>query len=110
MAQAKAVAARVEKTMSIKPVEFEAGITRLDPAAVASASTAGGVVTFSVTHPAVDSAGPVTITFEKLEPAVLGGLMRLPRARVTLHLNDLDAETRRRFVGVIDQTFQRGGG
>ena len=110
MAEDKPVAARVEKTMSIKPAEFEAGITRLDPAAVASATTTAGVVSYPVTHPAAGAAGSVTITFEKLEPAVLGGLMRLPRARVTLHLDDLDAETRRRFVGVFDQTFQRGGG
>lgn len=110
MAQEQGIAARVEKTMSIRPTEFEAGITRLDPEAVASATMAGGITTFSVTHPATGAGGPVTITFEKLEPAVLGGLMRLPRARVTLHLDDLDADARRNVLAVFDQTFQRGGG
>lgn len=110
MAEAKAVAARVEKLMSIKPAEFEAGITRLDPAAVASAVTEGGTVTFPVTHAATGGAEPVPIIFEKLEPAVLGGLMRLPRAKVTLKLDNLGPDQRRTFLGVFDQTFQRGGG
>jgi len=110
MAQAKPIAAHVEKIMSIKPIEFEAGITRLDPTAVTSAVTDGATVTFPVTHPAAGDAGPVAITFEKLEPAVLGGLMRLPRAKVTLRLDDLTPDARRTFLGVFDQTFQRGGG
>lgn len=110
MAQAKPIAAHVEKIMSIKPIEFEAGITRLDPTAVTSAVTDGATVTFPVTHPAAGTADPVPITFEKLEPAVLGGLMRLPRAKVTLNLDKLAPDARRTFLGVFDQTFQRGGG
>jgi len=52
----------------------------------------------------------VSISFEKLEPAVLGGLMRLPRGRVTLHLDALDEAARGKFLALFDQTFQRGGG
>lgn len=110
MADDKPVAAIVEKIMSIKAAEFEAGIRRLDPAAVASASTEGGTVVFPVAHSSAGGVGPVQITFEKLAPAVLGGLMRLPRAKVTLHLADLAPDARRAFLGVFDQTFQRGGG
>ncbi len=110
MAEANSVAARVEKIMSIKPIEFEAGITRLDPTAVTSAVTDGATVTFPVTHPAAGTTDPVPITFEKLAPAILGGLMRLPRAKVTLELDDLTPDARRTFLGIFDQTFQRGGG
>lgn len=107
MAEAKPVAERVEKIMSIRPGEFEAGIARLD--ANASQTTSGGITRHVVDHPAAGGA-QVAITFEKLEPAVLGGLMRLPRARVTLELAELAPDARRAFLGVFDQTFQRGGG
>ena len=110
MVQEKPVAARVEKIMSIKPAEFEAGIARLNPAAAAAARVQAGSVVFSVDHPSAGDAGPVPIVFEKLEPAVLGGLMRLPRAKVTLQLDALAPPARRAFLGVFDQTFQRGGG
>ena len=52
----------------------------------------------------------VSIRFEAIEPAVLGGLMRLPRARVTLDLGSLDGDARQAFLAIFDQTFQRGGG
>lgn len=107
MAEAKPVAERVEKIMSIRPGEFEAGIARLDTAA--SQTTSGGIARHVVDHPSAGDA-TVTITFEKLEPAVLGGLMRLPRARVVLEMADLAPDARRAFLGVFDQTFQRGGG
>ena len=109
MAEEKPVAAQVEKIMSIKPVEFEAGIVRLDSDAPASATTARDITTYAVDHPAAGG-GPVRIVFEKLEPAVLGGLMRLPRAKVTLYLEGLSDDARRAFLGIFDQTFQRGGG
>jgi hypothetical protein len=100
-AAAEPVPQTIEKIMSIKLSEFEAGLARLDAAAPATAQNG--------TYTIAREQG-VSITFEKLEPAVLGGLMRLPRARVTLHLNSLEPEERRRFLSFFDQTFQRGGG
>lgn len=101
MANAGPLPDRIEKIMSIKLSEFQAGIGRLDPSAPATAS--GGVYQLA-------NHGGVTVTFERLEPAVLGGLMRLPRARVTLDLERLAPEARQQFLALFDQTFQRGGG
>jgi hypothetical protein len=101
MTTSKSVPPTIEKIMSIRLVEFEAGLTRLDPAAP-STNVSG---TYQI--PNTDGA---SITFEKIEPAVLGGLMRLPRARVTLHVETLDQEARTKFLAFFDQTFQRGGG
>lgn len=101
MPEPKPVPATIEKIMSIKLAEFESGLARLDPAAPAT--------NINGTYKIPNTAG-VTIDFEKLEPAVLGGLMRLPRARVTLNLEALDLPARATFLAFFDQTFQRGGG
>ena len=57
-------------------------------------------------------AGPsqVRIVYEALEGAKLGGLLALPRARVKLHLENLDQEQRDAFMARFDKAFQRGGG
>lgn len=91
----------VEKIMSIKLSEFEAGLGRLD--ASAPATMDGG-------RYRIPNTDGVVITFEKLETAVLGGLMRLPRARVTIDVSALGEDARDQFVARFDQTFQRGGG
>lgn len=101
MAEPKPVPGRIEKIMSIKLSEFEAGLARLD--AAAPETNVDGTYK-------IPNAPGVSIIFEKLEPAVLGGLMRLPRAKVTLNLEALDAPARTKFLGFFDQTFQRGGG
>jgi hypothetical protein len=96
---------RVEKIMAIRRDEFEAGLARLtdrpferDP---------GGAYLV----PDTDPADPVvSISFEPLEDAVLGGLLRLPRARVVLDLTTIAADQRAAFVTRFDRTFQRGGG
>jgi hypothetical protein len=101
MTASKPVPSTIEKIMSIRLVEFEAGLTRLDPAA--PSTNVGGTYQ-------IPSSDGVSISFEKLEPAVLGGLMRLPRARVTLNVEALDQPARAKFLAFFDQTFQRGGG
>jgi hypothetical protein len=101
MVEPTPVPGKIEKIMSIKLSEFEAGLARLDPAA--PASNAGG------TYEIPNTPG-ISITFDKLEPAVLGGVMRLPRAKVTLNLEALDAPSRTKFLSFFNQTFQRGGG
>ncbi len=101
MAGSKLVPGTIEKIMSIRLTEFEAGLARLDPTAPATGTNG--------TY-AIPNSGGATITFEKLETAVLGGLMRLPRAKVTINVEALDADARAKFVAFFDQTFQRGGG
>jgi len=95
----------VEKLMSITRAEFEAGLKRL-----------GGK------PPRLDGSGQYVVSgtggerqsvicsFEALPDAVLGGRMRLPRARVKLHLAALSGKARVDFVALFERTFQRGGG
>lgn len=52
----------------------------------------------------------VRIDYESLEGATLGGLLALPRARVTLHLGELGKAERHAFLARFDKAFQRGGG
>ncbi len=52
----------------------------------------------------------IRIVYEPLETATLGGLLALPRARVTLHMDGLDEAQRRAFLARFDRAFQRGGG
>ena len=92
---------KIEKIMSIRRVEFEAGLARID--VDAPATNTAGVYT-------IPNRGGVTITFEKLAPAVLGGLMRLPRAKITIDVEALDQAARQQFVAFFEKTFQRGGG
>ena len=54
--------------------------------------------------------GDVRIVYEPLEKVTLGGLLALPRARVTLHLEELDEAERRAFLARFDKAFQRGVG
>ena len=54
--------------------------------------------------------GQVRIVYEPLEKATLGGLLALPRARVTLHLGELAEAERQTFLARFDKAFQRGGG
>jgi hypothetical protein len=95
----KPVQDRLEKIMSITLQEFEAGIKRLDGAILEGSGS--GV--YAISNGAI-------INFDQLEPVVLGGLMRLPRARITINTAGLPPDARQRFVALFDQTFQRGGG
>lgn len=94
----------VEKLMSCTLAEFHTGLERLTGAAPRLVH--GGLYDLSVAA----NGQPVTCTFEPQPDAVLGGLMRLPRVKVTLQLTGLDEETRDDLVARFDQVFQRGGG
>ena len=74
---------RVEKLMSFTREEFENGLRRLTGTLLRS--TADGAYDLS------DAAEGklVTCSFEPQPDAVLGGLVRLPRVRVTLDLSAL---------------------
>ena len=54
--------------------------------------------------------GSVSISYEALEDETLGGLLALPRARVTIRFSNLDDAQAEEFLARFDQAFQRGGG
>lgn len=95
----------VEKLMAITRSEFEAGLGRLGGKPPRSKGDGRYVLA---------DMGPdrrnVRCSFEALPDAVLGGRMRLPRARVTLDLAELPGKARTEFIAMFERTFQRGGG
>ncbi len=94
----------VEKLMSCTRAEFETGIARLTGAP--ARQDAEGAYDLS----AAAGGRPVTCAFTPQPDAVLGGLVRLPRVRVTLRLAALDPAARADLLARFDRTFQRGGG
>lgn len=54
--------------------------------------------------------GEVQIRFEPLASVRLGGLLELPRARVTLSFEGVGEADRQAFMRRFDVAFQRGGG
>ena len=103
--QNPAAGARVEKLMSITRAEFEMGLARLydTPARMVAQGR------YEVLGPASEFPA-LMVQFDELPKAVLGGLMALPRARVTLDLGPLSEPQRSDFLNLFDKTFQRGGG
>jgi hypothetical protein len=93
---------RVEKLMALTLAEFHRSLKTLAPNMVLADDQTEIVI------PADRS--EVRIVYEPLESATLGGLLALPRARVTLHLGGLDKTRRQAFLKVFDKAFQRGGG
>ena len=92
----------VEKIMALDLAEFHRSLRALAPD-LAMPPDADRVV--------LDDAGrTVTISFEALPAQTLGGLLALPRARVTLAFDGHDAEQRAAFLARFDRAFQRGGG
>ena len=95
----------VEKLMSFSRTEFEAGLRRL---------AGDGLRTESATRYdlpwGAEGQHLIGVDFEPQPDAVLGGLVKLPRVRVVLHLAMLSANEREEFVTRFDRTFQRGGG
>jgi len=92
----------VEKLMSTSQAEFHRSLRRLHP----GIAIAPGQRRFVV----AEGDGEATISLEPVEFAVLGGLMRLERYRVTITFSGLSRMAEDRFVERFDRTFQRGGG
>lgn len=97
-----ATPARVEKIMSLDLGEFHRSLKTLAPGVPLEDGQTDIVIT-------AESA-QIRIVYEPLETATLGGLLALPRARVKLHLGELDEAQRRAFLARFDKAFQRGGG
>lgn len=93
--------APVEKIMSLGPAEFERSLHVLAPDAKLDAN--GRVI---LEHPP----GQVELTFEPLPSQTLGGLLALPRARITLDFTGLALGDADAFLQKFDRAFQRGGG
>lgn len=95
----------VEKLMSISRTEFESGLERL----TGTAPRPNDRDDYLLPDMGADQQ-TVRCTFEPLPEAVLGTLLKLPRARITLHLASLSNDDRAIFLTLFDRTFQRGGG
>ncbi len=54
--------------------------------------------------------GSVTVSYVAKEGVVLGGLMALPRAEVSLAFDGVNGTARETFMRKFDIAFQRGGG
>ena len=93
---------RIIKTMSLDLREFHRALKTLAPDVSLDDAQTEIVI-------ASDQA-EVRIVYEPLETAMLGGLLALPRARVTLHLGELRKAQRQAFLMAFDRAFQRGGG
>lgn len=93
--------APVEKLMALDKAEFERSLatlaedTRLD--GDGRATIAAG-------------AGHAILRFEALPAETLGGLLALPRARVTIAFAGLGTHEADHFLAEFDRAFQRGGG
>ena len=57
-----------------------------------------------------DDGYSVEILFEKIESKVFGGLLVLPRAKVTLTFGNTSPQAQKDFERRFDFAFQRGGG
>lgn len=97
------VAETIEKIMSIRLDEFEAGLARL--ARPQPVERGDGVYRLRLSD-----GTSAAITFTTLPVVVLGGLMRLPRAKITIRFEHASAEAAAMFIRLFDRTFQRGGG
>ncbi len=92
----------VVKEMALTPEEFFRG---LGPAMQGLAYRVEGQVVEAGT-----SAQGISISIRPLPPRVLGGLLSVPRARVTISFRGYDAQAEAEFLNRFDRAFHRGGG
>ncbi len=93
---------RVVKTMSLNLAEFHRALKTLAPDVCVKDAQTEFVI--------ASNQAEVRIVYQPLEKATLGGLLALPRARVTLQLAELGNTERQAFLMAFDRAFQRGGG
>ena len=93
---------RVEKIMSLSLREFHRSLKTLNPGATPDEIQRHVVIS--------SGGGAVHIIYEALEKVSLGGLLALPRARVTLSFEALNETERRAFLARFEKAFHRGGG
>jgi len=93
---------RVEKLMSLDLGEFHRSLKTLQRDVMLDAGQNEIII------PAGNA--EIRIVYEPLGKATLGGLLALPRAKVTLHMDGLGEAEREAFLARFDKAFQRGGG
>ncbi len=93
---------KIEKIMSLDLAEFHRSLKTLSPDVMLDEGAMDVLI-------AADKA-EIRIVYEPLENATLGGLLFLPRAKVTLHMDGLGEAEREAFLARFDKAFQRGGG
>ncbi len=95
---------KIEKTMSLSHEEFANSMEQFAGPQAGRQARNGAAV-------AVEQAGVrAQISYEPLEGVRLGGLLALPRAKVTVSLDEGPEATQREFLRRFDIAFQRGGG
>ena len=94
---------RIEKLMALKAPEFELSLGRLAPDH--TVETPGMSYRVDLTP---DSW--VSITLTPQPDALLGGLVKMPRALVKIAFINVPPDERSSFMKRFDQAFQRGGG
>ena len=92
----------VEKIMSLTLADFHRSVEALAPDIAARK----GQTEFRIP----ESDATVLVRYEPLESTTLGGLLTMPRARITIFFNGFDEAGREAFLARFDQAFQRGGG
>lgn len=92
----------IEKTMSLTRAEFQRSLVNLTQDSTAEISGDAAKITFGT--------GTVAIAFKPLADVTMGGLLSLPRARVSLSFEALNEAQQTAFLAKFDKAFQRGGG
>lgn len=89
-----------------KSLEAFAASTGLSGTGLAGAVSSRDAETIAFTV----AGGQALVTYRALEPKTFGGLLKLPRAEVTLAFKGVGAAEQAAFVRTFDIAFQRGGG
>jgi hypothetical protein len=92
---------KIVKLMSISRAEFLASLEHVGQVKAMPDGTWSS---------ALEGGGTADIHFEAVPGVRLGGLLDLPRARVSLVLNGGSSAARDAFLHRFERAFQRGGG
>ena len=92
-------ALHIEKLMTLSRNEF-----------LSALGNVGGVEPAGQSWRARLAEGSVAITYTPQPSVRLGGLLDLPRAKITLEFQNADDAARKDFLQRFDLAFQRGGG
>ena len=91
----------IDKVMSISQAEFLASLVHVGNVSENSAGFWSS---------ALHGGGTADIRYQPLQGVRLGGLLELPRARVSISFNGGTDAARRAFLHRFELAFQRGGG
>ena len=93
---------QIEKIMSATLGDFQRSLATLAPGHTLHPDGRGILIE--------EDGYKVEIRFEPIESKVYGGLLEIPRAKVTLTFDNASPQARKKFVSRFDFAFQRGGG